>query len=56
MIQGINHITLAVRDTEELFAFYHTVLGLQPVAKWPKGAYFLAGDFWIGLSNKALIR
>jgi len=25
------------------------VLGFQPVAKWPKGAYLLAGDLWVAL-------
>jgi catechol 2,3-dioxygenase-like lactoylglutathione lyase family enzyme len=49
MITGINHITLAVHDIDQSFAFYHTVLGFQPIAKWPKGAYLLAGDVWIAL-------
>jgi catechol 2,3-dioxygenase-like lactoylglutathione lyase family enzyme len=49
MITGINHITLAVRDAEESFAFYTQVLGFHPVAKWPQGAYLLAGDVWIAL-------
>lgn len=49
MIQGINHITLSISDVERSFAFYTVVLGLQPVAKWPKGAYLLAGNLWIAL-------
>ncbi len=49
MIQGINHITLSVRDVKESFAFYVQVLGFHPVARWPKGAYLLAGDTWIAL-------
>jgi catechol 2,3-dioxygenase-like lactoylglutathione lyase family enzyme len=49
MITGLNHITLAVRDAEESFHFYTQVLGLRPVARWPKGAYLLAGDVWIAL-------
>ena len=49
MIRGINHITLSIRDVEDSFAFYRDVLGLQPVAKWPKGAYFVAGELWIAL-------
>jgi len=49
MIQGINHLTLAVRDVGESFAFYRDALGFRPVAKWPKGAYFLAGDLWVAL-------
>jgi catechol 2,3-dioxygenase-like lactoylglutathione lyase family enzyme len=49
MISGANHITLSIRDIEESFAFYTTVLGFRPVAKWPLGAYLLAGDLWIAL-------
>ena len=49
MISGINHITLSVRDTEQSFEFYTQVLGFQPVAYWPKGAYLLAGSTWIAL-------
>ncbi len=49
MIQGVNHVTLAIRDVEASFAFYAQVLGFRPVAKWPKGAYLLAGDVWIAL-------
>ncbi len=45
----MNHITLAVRDIEASFTFYTRVLGLHPVAKWPKGAYLLARDMWIAL-------
>ena len=49
MITGINHITLAIADVERSFTFYTTILGFQPIAKWPKGAYLLAGDTWIAL-------
>lgn len=49
MITGINHITLAVKNLEESFRFYQEVLGLKPIAKWKKGAYFLAGDLWFCL-------
>lgn len=49
MITGINHVTLAVKDLEESFKFYQDVLGFKPLAKWKKGAYFLAGDFWFCL-------
>jgi catechol 2,3-dioxygenase-like lactoylglutathione lyase family enzyme len=50
MISGINHVTFAVRDLESSFAFYKDVLGLRPVAKWYKGAYFEAGHDWICLN------
>ncbi|HMO56120.1 MAG TPA: fosfomycin resistance glutathione transferase [Roseiflexaceae bacterium] len=48
-VTGINHITLAVHDAEISFAFYTKVLGCTPVAKWPQGAYLLAGTTWIAL-------
>jgi glutathione S-transferase fosA5 len=50
MICGINHVTLAVRDLEPSFVFYERVLGLRPVARWYKGAYFEAGSDWICLT------
>jgi len=34
---------------EHSLDFYTRVLGFRPVARWPKGAYLLAGDFWICL-------
>ena len=49
MITGISHITLSVRDLEESGAFYTQVLGFRPVARWPTGAYLLAGDVWMAL-------
>jgi catechol 2,3-dioxygenase-like lactoylglutathione lyase family enzyme len=49
MITGINHITLSITDVERSFDFYATVLGFRPIAKWPKGAYLLAGDTWLAL-------
>jgi catechol 2,3-dioxygenase-like lactoylglutathione lyase family enzyme len=49
MISGVNHITLSIKNVEESFAFYTQVLGLRPVARWPKGAYLLAGDLWVAL-------
>lgn len=49
MITGINHIALAVRDLDESYDFYVNILGCRPVAKWPEGAYVLAGSMWVGL-------
>ena len=49
MIIGVNHITLSIKDVEVSFDFYTQVLGFSPVARWPKGAYLLAGDLWIAL-------
>lgn len=50
MISGINHINLSVKDIERSFHFYHEVLGLKPLCKWPQGAYFLAGTHWFCLN------
>ncbi len=49
MIRGINHLTLSIRDVDRSWNFYREVLGFRPVARWPKGAYFLAGDLWVAL-------
>ena len=49
MITSINHITLAITDINKSFAFFRDVLGLQPLVKWDKGAYFLVGDENFGL-------
>lgn len=49
MIKGINHITLSVREIKRSFQFYTAVLGIKPLAKWPQGAYLLAGDMWLAL-------
>jgi catechol 2,3-dioxygenase-like lactoylglutathione lyase family enzyme len=51
MITGVNHITLAVKDVDRSFEFYRNVLGLKPLCKWDKGAYFLVGnEFWFCLN------
>jgi catechol 2,3-dioxygenase-like lactoylglutathione lyase family enzyme len=55
MIQGINHITLAVRNVELSFEFYTKILGLRPVAKWDKGAYLKIDDTWIALNLDAKV-
>ncbi len=44
MIIGLNHITLAVKNIDKSFDFYRSVLGLTPLVKWDKGAYFLVGN------------
>ncbi len=54
MISAVNHITLAVKDIHKSFAFYKDILGLTPLVKWDRGAYFLAGKephaFWFCLN------
>lgn len=49
MITGLNHLTLSVREVARSFDFYTRVLGCRPVARWPKGAYLLAGGLWVAL-------
>lgn len=44
MITNLNHITLAVTDIDRSFSFYYNVLGLKPLVKWDKGAYFLIAN------------
>jgi len=44
MITGMNHITLAVKDIDKSFNFYSGIIGLKPLVKWDKGAYFLDPD------------
>lgn len=50
MIIAMNHITLAVKDIDKSFMFYSEIMGLKPLVKWDKGAYFLVGDFWFCLN------
>ena len=50
MINGINHITMAVSDLEKSVEFYVNILGLRLVGKWDKGAYLLAGSQWVALN------
>ncbi len=50
MINGINHITLAVNDLDRSFQFYVGLLGCTAYAKWQGGAYLTAGELWLCLS------
>ncbi|MBN9616021.1 MAG: glutathione transferase [Acidobacteriales bacterium 59-55] len=50
MVTGLNHVTLSVVDLDRAFRFYSENLGLRPAARWYKGAYLTAGDFWICLT------
>lgn len=49
MITGVNHITLSIKNVQDSFDFYTKILGFRPLARWPKGAYLLAGEMWIAL-------
>lgn len=56
MITGMNHLTLSVRSLSASFRFYEKVLGLRPILKRGKSAYFLAGDFWLCLEEDPAAR
>jgi catechol 2,3-dioxygenase-like lactoylglutathione lyase family enzyme len=56
MVNGINHITLAVNDVEISFNFYTKILGLKPIVKWKDGAYLLAGNTWIALNQDSKVK
>ena len=49
MVIGLNHVTLAVRHLEASLDFYTRILGCRALARWPSGAYLLAGDVWLAL-------
>lgn len=50
MLQGLNHLTIAVRDVQISFQFYRDILGFKPKAIWDQGAYLSLGDLWLCLS------
>jgi len=52
MINGINHITISVKNIDTAFSFYKEILCLKPVMKSNRSAYFLAGKIWIALDQK----
>lgn len=50
MLQGLNHITIAVSDIERSLAFYTELLGMTAHVRWDGGAYLSLGDVWFCLS------
>lgn len=50
MLNGLNHITIAVRDVSRSFDFYVNTLGFIPKARWTNGAYLCLGNLWFCLS------
>lgn len=48
-VGGVNHITLASGDVASAVAFYVGVLGCRLVARWPAGAYLVAGSTWLAI-------
>lgn len=55
MLQGLNHLTLAVSDLQKSFKFYRDLLGFKPEAIWDHGAYLSLGDLWLCLSLGAVM-
>lgn len=49
MINGLNHITMAVSELDTSLRFYQK-LGFVPEVKWNTGAYLSQGDIWLCLS------
>jgi catechol 2,3-dioxygenase-like lactoylglutathione lyase family enzyme len=49
VVNGINHVTLAVLELGLAFPFYVDTLGLVAVASWEKAAYLTAGSTWVAL-------
>lgn len=50
MLQGINHITIAVSDLDRSLEFYAHLIGMKPHVRWDGGAYLSLGDIWFCLS------
>lgn len=52
MINGINHITLSVRDINESFEFYKNILSFKPIMKSHFSAYLTINNIWIALQEE----
>lgn len=50
MLQGLNHITIAVSDLARSLIFYTEFVGMKAVVRWDFGAYLTLGDVWFCLS------
>lgn len=55
MLNGLNHLTLAVTDLQRSLRFYQTLPGLRQRASWDNGAYFSCGELWLCLSVDAQV-
>lgn len=56
MLNGLNHITLAVSDVARSVDFYVNTLGFTLKAKWAHGAYLSLGRLWLCLSADVVTR
>lgn len=50
MLNGLNHITIAVSNLSRSFDFYTKILGMTPHVRWENGAYLSLGGAWFCLS------
>tara|TARA_B100002049_G_scaffold230580_1_gene207553 strand:+ start:533 stop:931 length:399 start_codon:yes stop_codon:yes gene_type:complete len=50
MLNGLNHITIAVSDIEKSLTFYTEVLGFTGHVAWDFGAYLSINGVWLCLS------
>ncbi|MEE1880826.1 fosfomycin resistance glutathione transferase [Pseudomonas soli] len=50
MLNGFNHLTLAVSNLADSIVFYQQVLGFRLSARWERGAYLSLGELWLCLS------
>ncbi|ADO50049.1 FosA family fosfomycin resistance glutathione transferase [[Enterobacter] lignolyticus] len=50
MLNGLNHLTLAVSQLAASLDFYQRLLGLRLHARWEHGAYLSCGELWLCLS------
>ncbi|MCP8632163.1 fosfomycin resistance glutathione transferase [Pseudomonas mosselii] len=50
MLNGLNHLTLAVSNLPDSIVFYQQILGFKLDARWDRGAYLSLGDLWLCLS------
>ncbi|MFC3852868.1 fosfomycin resistance glutathione transferase [Salinispirillum marinum] len=50
MLQGLNHITIAISDVVRSLAFYTEFVGMKAHVRWDRGAYLSLGGVWFCLS------
>ena len=50
MINGLNHITIAVSDIQRSLDFYTKLLGFNGHVVWDSGAYLSSNGIWLCLS------
>ena len=50
MINGLNHITIAVSDINRSIDFYSNVLGFTGHVAWDCGAYLSSNSIWLCLA------